>query len=194
MMGAILMVSAVVLIVFVLFAVWSCVCNCFLFTKFGEPAWKGIIPFYNTYVMMYYIWDTKFFWVYLVTTIGTYVTSSMDTAVLYSCFLIAELVFSAMMYYHLSLAFGYGFGFAAGLLLLNIIFLPILAFGRNSQYLGNPYYSDYSRYDSQGYNRRRESRFDDYDRRGESRYDDYNRRRDSQSYDAYGRRYDDIEK
>lgn len=143
MLEAILLTSALLLLVYGVIALWTCICNCILFTKFGEPWWKGLIPFYNTYVEMYYIWDTKFFWYYVGALIGIGVSSAFDSTVLYALFYIAYLVLTAMIDYRLSLAFGYGFGFAVGLFFLNFIFLPILALGSNNQYLGNPYYTDY---------------------------------------------------
>ena len=34
----------------------------FTFRKMGLPGWKGIIPFYNYYVICEKVWDTKKFW------------------------------------------------------------------------------------------------------------------------------------
>ena len=34
----------------------------FTFRKMGLPGWKGIIPFYNYYVICEKVWDTKQFW------------------------------------------------------------------------------------------------------------------------------------
>ncbi|MBQ7218418.1 MAG: hypothetical protein IJS27_02840 [Ruminococcus sp.] len=34
----------------------------FTFRKMGLPGWKGIIPFYGTYVLFQKLWDVKQFW------------------------------------------------------------------------------------------------------------------------------------
>lgn len=41
--------------ILVIVAMWK------IFQKAGEPGWKAIIPFYNSYTMYKIVWDTKFF-------------------------------------------------------------------------------------------------------------------------------------
>ena len=44
----------------------------FTFRKMGIPGWKGIIPFYNFYVICEKVWDTKKFWRRVIyTCVGT---------------------------------------------------------------------------------------------------------------------------
>ena len=150
--------GTVVILTSLVVTIWTFVCNWVLFTKFGEPGWKGIIPYYNTYVQMYYTWDIKYFWIYMVSTLGYGVVSLIGVGddsnalmLLISVTLnITSIVMQVLIYYHLSLSFGYGFGFTVGLCLLPVIFLPILAFGSNNRYLGNPAYTNN---DMNGYNR-----------------------------------------
>lgn len=150
--------GTVVILTSLVVAIWTVICNWVLFTKFGEPGWKGIIPYYNTYVQMYYTWDIKYFWIYLVSVLGYGVVSLIGVGddsnalmLLISVTLnIASIVMQVLIYYHLALSFGYGFGFTVGLCLLPVIFLPILAFGSNNRYLGNPAYTNN---DMNGYNR-----------------------------------------
>lgn len=150
--------GTVVILTSLVVAIWTVICNWVLFTKFGEPGWKGIIPYYNTYVQMYYTWDIKYFWIYLVSVLGYGVVSLIGVGddsnalmLLISVTLnIASIVMQVLIYYHLALSFGYGFGFTVGLCLLPVIFLSILAFGSNNRYLGNPAYTNN---DMNGYNR-----------------------------------------
>ena len=135
--------GTVVILTSLVVAIWTFVCNWVLFTKFGEPGWKGIIPYYNTYVQMYYTWDIKYFWIYLVSQLGYSVVSLTGIKddgnaliLLIAVTLnITSIVMQVLIYYHLALSFGYGFGFTVGLCLLPVIFLPILAFGSNNRYL-----------------------------------------------------------
>ena len=151
--------GTVVILTSLVVAIWTFVCNWVLFTKFGEPGWKGLIPYYNTYVQMYYTWDIKYFWIYLVSQLGYSVVSLTGIKddgnaliLLIAVTLnITSIVMQVLIYYHLALSFGYGFGFTVGLCLLPVIFLPILAFGINNRYLGNPAYTNnymngYNRY------------------------------------------------
>ncbi|MFO0879266.1 MAG: DUF5684 domain-containing protein [Gemmataceae bacterium] len=78
-----------------------------IFTKAGEPGWASIIPIYNVLVMARICGRQEVFGlVYLIPCVGAIIL----------CF-------------DLAAAFGKDAGFAIGLLLLGIIFLPILAFG-----------------------------------------------------------------
>jgi len=81
-----------------------------VFTKARQPGWAILIPFYNLYIMLK-IAGKPGWWIIL--------------------FFIPIANFIAIILMALGLAqnFGKGAGFAVGLLLLGIIFLPILAFG-----------------------------------------------------------------
>ena len=87
-----------------------------IFTKAGKPGWASLIPIYNMYVLML-ISGKPGWWVLLM-------------------FIpVANLVVSILAAIGLAQNFGKGGGFAAGLILLPIIFYPILAFG-GAQYQG----------------------------------------------------------
>ena len=112
-----------------------------IFQKAGEVGWKGLIPLYNTYIVFKLAWKTAVFWILVILAVlagfcnlgepGT--ISTLGSFLSFACFIIYCMCMS-----NLSKVFGHGGGFTAGLILLPLIFLLILAFG-NSQYLGNPY-------------------------------------------------------
>lgn len=87
-----------------------------IFVKAGEDGWKAIIPIYNYYVLLKVV-GRPGWWLllYLVPIVN---------------FVIYIIVMN-----DLSKSFGYGAGFTVGLVLLNWIFLMILAFG-SSTYRG----------------------------------------------------------
>lgn len=112
-----------------------------IFQKAGEAGWKGLIPFYNEYTVFKLAWSPIAFWLLIVLAVlavfcnfhnpGT--VSTTGSFLSFACFIIY-----CMRMSNLSKVFGHGGGFTAGLILLPLIFLLILAFG-SSQYLGNPY-------------------------------------------------------
>ena len=101
--GGVMLVWLVVLVV-VIVSCWK------VFTIAGQPGWASIIPFYNVYVLLTIVgkpgWWLLLFFIPLV-----------------------NLVISIIVYLELAKRFGKGGGFAVGLILLPIVFLPILAFG-----------------------------------------------------------------
>ena len=104
--------GAVMLIVGILILV----CMWKIFVKAGYEGWKSLIPGYNLYCLFEMTFGNGWlFFLCFVPCVG----------------FIAFLV----MYYKLALAFGKGAGFAAGLIFLSFIFIPILAFG-NAEYQG----------------------------------------------------------
>ncbi len=48
------------------FAACAFVGSWFVFKKMGLPGWKGIIPFYNMYVLFDEVWEKKKFWNYVI--------------------------------------------------------------------------------------------------------------------------------
>ncbi|MCP5488735.1 MAG: signal peptidase I [Verrucomicrobia bacterium] len=89
-----------------------------VFTKAGKPGWAAIVPIYNMIVLLE-IAGKPLWWVLL----------------LFVPFV--NFVVSILVYINLAKAFGKGGGFAAGLILLPIIFFPILGFG-SAEYQGVP--------------------------------------------------------
>ena len=108
------------IIVFVIF-ILTIIANWVLFKKAGEKGWKSIIPIYNT-VVLFKIAGISPWWVLgylaaIIPVIGGLV--------------VVGITIYAMI--NLAKAFGKGAGFTVGLILLNTIFIMILAFG-SSEY------------------------------------------------------------
>ena len=108
------------IIVFVIF-ILTIIANWVLFKKAGENGWKSIIPIYNT-VVLFKIAGISPWWVLgylaaIIPVIGGLV--------------VVGITIYAMI--NLAKAFGKGAGFTVGLILLNTIFIMILAFG-SSEY------------------------------------------------------------
>lgn len=89
-----------------------------VFSKAGQPGWACIVPIYNVIVLLK-IAGKPLWWILLM-------------------FIpIVNFVIAILTYIALAKNFGKGGGFAAGLILLPVIFFPILAFG-DAQYSGTP--------------------------------------------------------
>ncbi len=119
-----------------------------IFTKAGKPGWHSIIPLLNTWDEIDLSWNRKIAWVWLALTVVTSIFSSINQnaqngegtasgfmVTLAGILGIIVLVITIIGTYKLAKAFGKGFGFFIGLLLLNPIFKLILGFG-NAQYQG----------------------------------------------------------
>ncbi|MFZ1730089.1 MAG: DUF5684 domain-containing protein [Bacteroidota bacterium] len=87
-----------------------------IFTKAGQPGWAAIVPFYNLYVMLQIV-GRPGWWIILM---------------LIPC---VNIVVMILLYLDLARVFGKSTGFAIGLILLSVIFIPILAFG-DAEYVG----------------------------------------------------------
>lgn len=106
------LIPSLVICVFLLICMWK------LFTKCGEAGWKCLIPFYNLWI------ELKLFW-----------GESCVLPFILFFVPIANIVVMIMLYIRMARSFGKSGGFAAGLILLGIIFIPILAFG-SDEYIG----------------------------------------------------------
>jgi hypothetical protein len=92
------------------------VCYWIIFTKAGKPGWAAIIPIYNVIVLLE-ICGRPLWWFLLL---------------MIPC---VQAVVGVILAIDLAKSFGKGVGFAIGLILLGIVFLPILAFG-SARYRG----------------------------------------------------------
>ena len=135
MMGAYLVVGVIWVILQVI-AYWR------IFKKAGEPGWKSLIPVYSGYVQYKIAWKPMMFWIMLIATfIGNYTynnylsESSTMWMVITLILGVVCLIINIMYSVKLAKAFGKGIGFAVGLLLLQPIFILILAFG-SAEYQG----------------------------------------------------------
>jgi len=105
------LVFVLILAVFLVIVQWK------INTKANQPGWAVLIPFYNIYVYTQVIkrpgWWILLYLLVLIPILG----------------LIAVFIIAILDSIRLARVFGKGDGFAVGLILLPIVFLPILAFG-----------------------------------------------------------------
>ena len=127
-------VSIVPFIISLVLCVFVLVCMWIIFRKANKPGWAAIVPFYNLYVMFEITWGSG--WRFLLMLIPIY-----------------NIILSIQTQVRLARAFGKSGGFAAGLVFLPYIFIPLLAFGKetyqgvpvkaapyqNNPYQNNPY-------------------------------------------------------
>lgn len=110
--GIVMWVVTIVISVFTLVCMWK------VFKKAGKPGWAAIVPIYNIVVMLEIaelpMWYIALFFV--------------PIANIYAMFKI---------YIELAHKFGKSTGFGIGLVFLSPIFLGILAFSKNSNYVGS---------------------------------------------------------
>lgn len=141
----------------------------FIFKKMGLPGWKGIIPYYNFYVLFGELWEQKKFWRYvvysavaiglsilmtifgMVAAFSAAVTAQINAlfivmiALAAVCFIaiivicVLMMVLMFQLYKRLAASFGRSRGFAFGLLFLGPVFFMILGFDK-SVYLGRQEY------------------------------------------------------
>ena len=124
---------SIAVIVLIVISYWK------IFEKAGEDGWKALIPYYNSYILYKIGWETKWFFVMLGITVADMILfmSGVPALVGFSWVLtLANLGIMIPLSINLAKNFGKTGGFAAGLILLPLIFYPILAFG-SSQYVRN---------------------------------------------------------
>ena len=103
-----------------------------IFEKAGEPGWKAIVPFYNTYTQYKFTWNTRALWIVL---IGGIVGGILQEAtegipsLLGTLIVLIVAIFNIISLNKLAKAFGHGVGFTIGLFFLNPIFMLILGLG-----------------------------------------------------------------
>ena len=122
-LGAFAGIAAVMFIIGLIVGVLTIIANWKIFTKAGEKGWKCLIPIYNT-VVLFKIAGLSPLWVlgYL---------ASVIPVIGY----IAVLGLTIYLMYNLAKAFGKDGAFTVGLVLLNTIFVMILAFGKSEYQL-----------------------------------------------------------
>ena len=109
-----------------------------VFAKAGEAGWKSIIPIYNLFVQYGFSWKASMAAVYLVLVVVYGVGGQFGgiwTTISGVAFLAMNIVDWIGMH-NLSKSFGHGIGFTIGLIILQPVFIIILAFG-GSKYIGN---------------------------------------------------------
>lgn len=138
----------------------------FTFKKMGLPGWKGIIPFYNYYVLCEKLWDKKQFWrmvIYTAVAAGSAIFGSLFITlgavfaaggnsqpvgiillILGAASLIASLVMIILLivlefqiYLRLAQAFGLmKRSWVWGMLFIPYVIFPIIGFHKNIVYYG----------------------------------------------------------
>lgn len=113
----IVMIIALMVFAFSMFAMLVLMASMWkIFTKAGQPGWAAIIPIYNLVVMLQIV-GRELWWFILF------------------LFPVLNFVAAVVLAVDLAKSFGKGIGYAAGLILLPIVFYPLLAFG-SAQYVG----------------------------------------------------------
>jgi hypothetical protein len=108
MEGIIILYLAIV--VTLIAAMWT------IYSKAGQPGWASLVPIYNIIVLLEIV-GKPWWWLFLM-------------------FIpVVNLIILIMVYHNLSLSFGKGSGFTAGIIFLGMIFIPMLAFG-DAKYVG----------------------------------------------------------
>ena len=115
------------------------------FEKMDEPGWKGLVPFYNTYIMFKKVWDLHHFYLFLLTLAGIVLAEFLAVAgmvmadngsyfllifsmmLLFVC-LVAVMVINVMLDVRLAKAFNKNGWFAFGLIIMPAVFYLILGF------------------------------------------------------------------
>lgn len=125
----IFMLIGLAIAIFMIITTWK------VLEKGNKPGWGAIIPFYNTYLLCE-MTGVNPWWV-LITALSPALNVIPVIGGLAS--LAATIYFSVLLNVGLARAFKKEDGFAIGLILLPIVFLPILAFGKENKYVGkNP--------------------------------------------------------
>lgn len=113
-MGLAFIIFGILMAIFTLIAIW------FLFEKAGQPGWAAIIPIFNLLVLLR-VANKPWWWIFgILLGIIPWVGS------------ILMVIWSVFIWHGVSKNFGKGIGFTVGLVLLNLVFVPILAFGKAS--------------------------------------------------------------
>ena len=106
--------------------------------KAGEPMWKGLVPFYNTYIFCQLCWKTNMFFVLTALQLASFILSRLGTDsliinLIYLAVSIALLVVRAKFCGRVVKAYGKGTGTAVGFYFFPVIFSWILGLG-SAQY------------------------------------------------------------
>jgi hypothetical protein len=98
------------LIIFLVVGLFELIAWWRMFSKAGRPGWAIIIPIYNLIVLCQVAGRPAWWFILMLIPI-------------------VNVVILILVWIDVARKFGHGGGFAAGLILLNVIFVPILGFG-----------------------------------------------------------------
>ena len=116
-------IAVIMAIVGSIVGIITIIANWKIFTKAGEKGWKSLIPVYNTVVLFKIAGISPLL-------IFVYFASAIPIVGW-----IAVFVLTIYLMHNLAKAFGKDSGFTVGLVLLNTIFIMILAFGKSEYQL-----------------------------------------------------------
>jgi hypothetical protein len=106
----------IMIVVYLAVIVFVVVCYWKIFTKAGKPGWAAIVPIYNIIILLEIVGKPVWWFILM----------------LIPC---VNIVIAILITIELAKVFGKSTGFAVGLILLPIVFVPILAFG-DAEYQG----------------------------------------------------------
>jgi len=106
-------------LIYVAIIAFFIVCLWKVFIKAGKPGWAALIPFYN-FVVLFEISELPWWLIFIMIFVPG-----------------AAFVLFIIVDFKLAAVFGRSVGFGFGLLFLHIIFIAILAFGKD-KYIGHP--------------------------------------------------------
>ncbi len=116
-LGALAGFAMMIMIIAGIIGILTIIANWKIFKKAGEAGWKSIIPIYNVVVLFKIAglspWCLLGYLAVIIPIVGPFITLGI----------------SIYLMVNLAKAFGKDGGFAVGLILLNTIFIMILAFG-----------------------------------------------------------------
>lgn len=121
--GMVTSVMLITMLISLAILVLTIIANWKIFTKAGQAGWKSIIPIYNM-VILYKVAGISPWWLLLYLTAFIPVVGTVISVGL-----------TIYLMINLAKAFGKGSGFMVGLILLNTIFMMILAFGESEYQL-----------------------------------------------------------
>lgn len=136
-LGTGMLIFVLAIIAFYIITMWR------IFTKAGQPGWAILIPIYSAIVYFKIIgrsaaWLFIYIGLGVLYGLGLYLAVSGNAAaggLLALVGILTLIVISIIDTHRLSKSFGQGAGFTVGLVLINIVFYAILAFG-DYQYIG----------------------------------------------------------
>ena len=140
-------ISLMILIPAAIFGILTLVAKWKIFVKAGEKGWKSLIPVYSTYVEFGFTWNRLQGILVLACLLVARIITGIapSDSVIYGLAAIPAIyagVAGLIQMHKLSQSFGHGIGFTLGLVFLNPIFLMILGFDKNSQYVGTAVKAD----------------------------------------------------
>lgn len=135
--GVVLGILAIVLIPLLIVAVVLIVAKFKLYKKAGKEGWKCLIPYYNIWTECEFLGlNTNWVWIILGSSfVGGFLDGILDTSIFSYVAYAVAFYFQVLRSISCAQSFGKDTGYGVGILFLQVIFLPMLAFGK-AEYVG----------------------------------------------------------